>query len=293
MHEPEGIRSFLLAEFGWTVADIAEVGKGAWSTAYGFVAEGRDLVIRIGRHVDDFDADRAASTHRSRLLPIPEVLHIGPFAHEHCCISTFAPGTPLELCSVPEWNAVVPSLADAIEAMRRCEPHAPVRAWRDTLLAVDSDHAGTRLSGWRERIERSPAASGALTESMLQLRAIDLDGVRPTLTHGDLINRNVHVVDGAVSGIFDWGCMRWGDHLYDLAWFDFWSPWFPDIDVGLLRAQLDRRWSDEGFEIVNRAERERACLLHIGADHLVYNSFTESRSGLDDLVERMRDLDLI
>ena len=25
-----------------------------------------------------------------------------------------------------------------------------------------------------------------------------------------------------ISGIFDWGCSLCGDHLYELAWFDFW-----------------------------------------------------------------------
>lgn len=150
---------------------------------------------------------------------------------------------------------------------------------------VERDRALARRCARSDEALRTPARLDAL-----DLGDVDVDR---TLTHGDLINRNVHVADRAVTGIFDWGCLRWGDHLYDLAWFDFWSPWHPKLDVGLLRAELDRRWDDAGHTIDRRAERERACLTHIGVDHLVYNSVIESWSGLDDVVHRMYDLDLI
>lgn len=297
MRDLDDISRFLHSGFGWDVSAIEEVGRGAWSTAYGFVGDGRALVIRIGRHLGDFEADLAAAAHRSPELPIPEVLHIGPFAGEHCCVSTFAAGTPLEACSAAAWQRVIPSLVDALEAMRRCAPGGPVRSWNDQLLAADKDHAGTRLAGWREKIDRSPDAVTALDDAMTQLRSIDLRvelaSIQPTLTHNDLVNRNTHVDQGSISGIFDWGCMRWGDHLYDLAWFDFWSSWYPELDVGLLRAELDRRWHNEGYEIANRGDRERACLLHIAADHLVYNAVIDSPTGLDELLARMVDLELI
>ena len=181
--------------------------------------------------------------------------------------------------------------------MRACGPDRPVRPWGDMLLAVDDDHVGTRLAGWRDRIVRSPPAVDALTSVMTELRTINrdvhLDGVAATLVHSDLINRNVHVDQRSISGIFDSGCMRWGDHLYDLAWFDFWSPWYPDLDVGLLRDQLDQRWASSGSSPDRRDLRERACLTHIGLDHLIYCSVIESWDGLAEVVERMRSLDLV
>lgn len=297
MTEPVDVRAFLRAEFGWVVDSVEEVGRGAWSTAYRFDGGGRDLVIRVGRHVEDFEADLAAADHRSAKLPIPEVLHLGTYADEFCCVSTFAPGTPLESCSPTEWKTVVPSLVDALEAMRSCVPGRRVPSWTATLFAADDHDREGRLAGWRARIGRLPDAKQALERALSGLRSIDaaigLDGVPLTLTHGDLINRNVHVDDGQVTGIFDWGCLRWGDHLYDLAWFDFWSPWHPDLDVGLLRSELDRRWSDAGYEVVDMAERERACLLHIAADHLIYHAVIDSPSGIAEVLARMADLDLI
>ena len=229
VRDHDQIRRFLRSSFDWEVDEIEEVGRGAWSTAYRFDADGRALVIRVGAHVEDFQADRAAAAFRSSALPIPDVLHVGAFGEVYCCVSTFAPGTPLESCSAAEWAAVVASLVDALEAMRGCRSGRRGRTWSEVLLAVNDDHSGTRLEGWRDGIARSPEASAALDASMSQLRSIDaqigLGTIEPTLTHGDLVNRNAHMADGVVTGIFDWGCMRWGDHLYDLAWFEFWSPW--------------------------------------------------------------------
>ncbi len=293
MTNPDGIERFLRSEFGWDVAMLDEVGRGAWSTAYRFHTDGRDLVIRVGRHVEDFEADAVAASYRSDRLPIPEVVHIGPFAEGHCCISTFAPGKPLEGCKSSEWREVVPSLVDALEAMRACRPSGAVRPWAEVVHAVDGDHVGTRLDGWRRKIARSPSAVDALASVMAQLRSIDLRGIEASLTHGDLINRNVHVEHGVISGVFDWGCLRWGDHLYDLAWFEFWSAWYPELDLGLLRSELDRRWRDAGYTIDDRAARERACLLHIGGDHLIYNAVIESETGLTELLDNMANLDLI
>lgn len=77
MRDIEDIRRFLQSAFGWDVGAVEVVGKGAWSTAYRFNGDGRDLVIRIGRHVEDFKADGSAAAYRSQHLPIPEVLHVG------------------------------------------------------------------------------------------------------------------------------------------------------------------------------------------------------------------------
>ena len=63
--------------------------------------------------------------------------------------------------------------------------------------------------------------------------------------------------------------------------------------MGLLRDELDRRWADVGDAVTNRLERERACLLHIGADHLIYNAVIDSPSGLAEVLDRMGDLGLV
>lgn len=113
------------------------------------------------------------------------------------------------------------------------------------------------------------------------------------MIHGDLINRNVHVVESEITGIFDWGCQRWGDHLFDLDWFTFWSPWHPHLDVPLLIEAVQRRWSQRGYEPLNAATRHKANQLQIGLDHLAYNAWIDDSSALVDVVERMEQLALL
>jgi len=100
-----------------------------------------------------------------------------------------------------------------------------------------------------------------------------------SVIHCDLINRNVHVVGDTITGIFDWGCGRYGDPLYDLAWFDFWSPWFPNLDVDLLV---------EASALPTGGDRHLACLLHIGLDHLGYNATLGDVANLMATADRMR-----
>ena len=99
------------------------------------------------------------------------------------------------------------------------------------------------------------------------------DSMPRSLIHADLINRNVLVDSGAITGVFDWGCSVYGDHLYDLAWFEFWSSWYPDLDMGLLWTTLRRRWQTVGYVPSNMEARLAACYLHIGLDHLAYNAY--------------------
>jgi hygromycin-B 4-O-kinase len=90
--------------------------------------------------------------------------------------------------------------------------------------------------------------------------------------------------------VFDWGCSIYGDHLYELAWFDFWSPWFPELDMQLLHAELEQRWRDAGYSPANKKERLDACHLHIGLDHLGYNAFQGDWANVIATAERMKAL---
>jgi hypothetical protein len=80
---------------------------------------------------------------------------------------------------------------------------------------------------------------------------------------------------GGWAGIFDWGCSLYGDHLYNLAWFEFWGPWHPGLNVAYLRSELERRWREVGYAPADKEARLMARYLHIGLDHLAYNAYRE------------------
>jgi hygromycin-B 4-O-kinase len=293
---PASVLEVLTRRFG----TLTPAGAGAWSAAFRMTApngEGvGDRIVRVGRHVSDFRVDAEMSAYSSAQLPIPKVFEItrldAPDDEFYVCVSEFAPGEPLEMVTAERWVALVPAVADLFDAMRAITPpaDAAMRTWPEVLL--DREDGDDRLGDWQQRLADEPRLLGAYEQSMDRLRELcevpAVAGVAPTLLHCDLINRNVHVMGGGITGVFDWGCRRWGDHLYELAWIEFWAPWHTNLDVGLLRGELVSRWGHDPHP-----ERLAACLLHIGADHLVYHAAIGEPDGGRQVLDRMAALDLL
>jgi hygromycin-B 4-O-kinase len=296
-------RAFLTDYLGREPADLALVGEGAWSRCFGFRRGDEELVIRFGKYLDDFRKDQRAAAYATPALPIPPVLDVGPAFDGYFAVSKRGHGVPLESLSATEWLAAVPSVVAALEALRTADlsatsgfggwdadGRASRASWSSHLLAVGDDTPDRRTYGWRERLAASPGGDAAFTWGFALLEQVVNDTVSRCLLHCDLINRNVLVSDGRISAVFDWGCSLYGDHLYDLAWFEFWAPWTPQLDVRTLRAELERRWHEVGYAPADKAARLLACYLHIGLDHLAYNAYLGDWPAGADVAERMRAL---
>jgi hygromycin-B 4-O-kinase len=295
--------AFLVSHFDPASTDVALVGAGAWSQCFGFHRAGQELVVRFGKYVDDFQNDQRAHANATPGLPVPRVLAIGPAFDGYYCISTRVYGVPLESVSAAQWRALIPSIAAALEALREADistasgyggwgvdGNAPYPSWPSFLLRVGDDTPDRRTFGWRKRLATSPEDEAAFVWGYDLLERLASDAVPRYLLHCDLINRNVLVVGDRITGVFDWGCSTYGDHLYELAWFEFWSPWYPELDMELLRAELERRWREVGYWPEDMASRLRACYLHIGLDHLAYNAYLSDWPTLRATAERMREL---
>jgi len=55
-------QTFLEKRFGIDGDDVEYVDEGAWSRCFGFILNGSEMVIRFGRHLDDFQRVRIGST---------------------------------------------------------------------------------------------------------------------------------------------------------------------------------------------------------------------------------------
>jgi hygromycin-B 4-O-kinase len=279
------------------------IGAGAWSQCFGFQQGSEELVIRFGNHVDDFQKDKRAYGFAHPDLPIPKVLEIGRAFEGYYAISTRVYGVPLENSNSKEWLAVIPSLVSAFEAMRLAEVSdtsgfgswgsegkATCTSWSEHLLAVQNDAPQQRTHGWKEKLFAFPEGDEAFKWGMELLERVASDSVPRNLVHCDLINRNVFVSDGKISGVFDWGCSLYGDHLYDLAWLEFWSPWTPELDIAYFRSELERQWSKVGYIPKDKDSRLLTCYLHIGLDHLGYNAYLGNWDTLMATARRMQTL---
>lgn len=300
--EIERARAFLAEHFG-PVAGIEPVGAGAWSQAFGFTSGGRELVARFGMHLEDFEKDRRACAYAAPDLPIPEVLAVGEALGGYYAVSARVRGAVLENLAPDDWRAVVPALAAALEALRAADISdtagyggwgadgaAPFASWPAYLLSVADDTPDQRTHGWRSRLAQVPGGVSEFAWGYELLRQVADETAPRCLIHADLINRNVLAAGGRLAGVFDWGCAAYGDHLYELAWFEFWSPWHPNLDVPLLRAELERRWAEAGYAPHSYAARLLACHLHIGLGHLAYNAFRGDAELVWQTAERMRQV---
>jgi hygromycin-B 4-O-kinase len=301
----EGARRFLTAHLG-AVGAVELVGEGMWSRAFGFVHDGRELVARFGRHVDDYEKDRRAASWSSPELPVPRVLEIAPWDAGWCCITERVHGDVLEQLDADGWRAVLPALVDVYDALRAIDVSATqgwggwdgdgvarLASWADFLLAVGVDDATRRTHGWRDKLVASRFGDAAFVDGERALRRLvgELPEIDRTVVHADLINRNVFV-DAAsadrVTAVFDWGCSLYGDMLYELAWMQMWEPWYPAMrDAGVVAAITRhvraREPATPAFD-----ERLTACLLHIGLDHIAYNAWTGDTDTLGLVIERTR-----
>lgn len=308
MNHPDGInleqaRTFLVERFQLEQAQVTLLGEGAWSRCFGFEHEGQALAIRFGNHVDDFEKDQVAYRYATPDLPIPQVHEIGEAYGGYYAISTRVHGVVLEQVGADEWRTLVPAVVAALEALRTADiadttgfggwgldRNGSDPSWSARLLAVNTDVPTMRTHGWRAKLATNPEGDAAFDWGYDLLKQVARADVPRALLHCDLINRNVLVDGDQLTGVFDWGCSIYGDHLYELAWFEFWAPWMPQLDVGYLRAALEHQWRTVGYEPPNQAERLAACYLHIGLDHLAYNAYRGDWPTLLATAEQMRML---
>ena len=275
---------------------MAALTGGNWSSAFAFRHDGRDLVIRFGRWRDDFEKDAAAMAFAGPDLPVPRVLEIGDAFDGAYAISERHFGRFLEELDAEGFRRVLPALFRALDTMRAVPVPGDARvmpwsAWLRTLLV---DEPGARVSGWRHKIAASPELDALFVAGQRAFE--DLVDTCPDLRHVlhlDLINRNVLVTDDCtrLEAVFDWGCLAYGDFLYDIAWFTFWAPWHPGLAATDMRAAALDHYAATGVDVENFDARIRCYELHIGVHHLAYNSFVPGREAdLAEIASRVRGL---
>ena len=289
-------REFLADRYGGRASDVAEVRAGDWSTAFAFQLNGRELIARFSRWREDFEKDRAAMAYSCVDLPVPRVLEIGDAYDGAYAISERHFGVFLESLDAEGFARVIPALLRALDVMRSLPvPHDKRSVpWIDWLRDALVDHPGARVSGWREKLAASSELDALFVAG--QKAFDDLSATVPDIHHVlhlDLINRNVLVAEDRtkLEAVFDWGCTTYGDFLYEVAWFTFWSPWYPGLAATDMLSVVRTHYAESDLPVENFGARIRSYELHIGLHHLAYNTFVPGRE--EDLVKiasRLREL---
>ena len=281
------VRSFLERRFP-AVDDLSRFQRGEWSSAFGFRAARRELVVRFGRYGDDYAKDRRAAGWAGPDLPIPRVLELGEAFEGFYAVSERVRGLDLDALDAAGYARILPALFRALDALRRVElpgsgfgiwrpddASAPYRTWQEFLLSV-AHRDDARIHGWRAVLASVPGAQASFDAAYARLE--ELVAVCPDrrgLVHGDLLAGNVLVDGERLTGVLDWANSLAGDPLYDVAWLTFWAPWHPGLDPTRVRALARELFGGPGFE-----ERLQCYEVHIGLDAQQYNAFTRRWSEL-------------
>ena len=298
--DAEQAQAFLLSHFGDDIRDVAFIGRGEWSVAYGFRRGNGSFVVRFGALDEDFRKDRLAVRFAAPTLPIPTVIDVGEAFGGFFAVSERASGGFLDELGGGQMRAMLPALFAALDAARAADlsgttgygtwgadGNAPHATWRAALLDIGNDHPGDRIHGWRERLAASPTGAAPFDEAHAALRELSAHCPEERyLIHSDLLNRNVLVAGDRISAVIDWGCALYGDFLYDVAWFTFWQPWYPAWQGIDFPRAVQAHYAAIGLEVPQFAERLRACQLHIGLAGQAYQAFTRRWADLEATARR-------
>jgi len=271
-------RRFLIERYGPGVTGVAPLRQGVWSSAYGFDLDGRPLVVRFGRHRDDFVRDRLATRYASSDLPIPRIVEIGDVLDGSFAISERAFGTYIDGIDEAGMRRVLPSLFATLDAARRVRlgddagfggwdgaGRAPHPTWRAALLDVATDKA-TRLGpSWRAALAATSVGTGPFAAAFEAMTAlVDHCPEERHLVHSDLLHFNVLVADDRVTAVLDWGSSIYGDFLFDVAWLTFWAPWYPAWSRIDFAHEAAEHYRSIGLAVPYFEERLRCYEFYIG-----------------------------
>jgi hygromycin-B 4-O-kinase len=298
-------RTFLRHRYGSAAKDVLELGGGDWSRAFSFRLDGEALVARFGRYPEDYLKDHWAMSFSGPDLPVPIVLEIGDAFGGAYAISELHEGRFLETLDEPAFRRLTPGLLRVLDALRlvpvaadagcrwRSNGETDGTSWRQWLQAALVDTPGERVSGWRAKLSVVPELDDLFRAGERALGAA-LDGcpeVRHVL-HLDLLNRNVLVTGNgqSIEAIFDWGCLAYGDYLYEVAWFTFWQPWHDGLAAIDFRSVALNHYTATGVDVPRFDDRLRVYELHIGLTHLAYCAFARHASDLFAVARRLREV---
>lgn len=290
------VQRFLTERYKSGITDIAALSGGEWSQAFGFNHANRKLVVRFGRHQEDYIADQHMAAYGSKQLPIPKVLEVGEAFDGYYAISERAFGVMLDDLDKSAMRRVIPSLFATLDAMRDADisnttgygyvdkaGNGKSASWYDFLLTI----ADNKIPGWEDGLANSPVGIKPFEQSqkILGELARDLPVVR-TLNHTDLAAFNVLVNNDQITAVIDWANAVYGDFLYDLANFTFWGPLYKPLKGIDWEAEALDHYNTIGFEVPEFERRLRCCMISIGLGSMSYYGYKKDWTYLELVAKR-------
>lgn len=220
---------------------IEPIGDGWWSQALSFYSNDEKLVIRISKHLTDFEKDDFAYKHfKSFEVPIPKIIEIGQFNTQFFyCISEYYEGIPSDQI-VTNGHSNLPIAKKILQPLYHIHQldtdkllgwgttdangHGLFKSWQEYLLAV---YNSKYPISWEE-LSINTWLDAKLFKELLK-KMENLFAYLPSkkqVLHGDYGFDNLLLtIDNEISAVIDWSETTLGDSLYDLVHMN--EPWNP------------------------------------------------------------------
>lgn len=272
------------------IHDFQVLKGGAWSAAYKFSTNAGDFIARVSATDLNFTKDQGAFDLAHEVLPVPRIVSIDQLGDKYICVSEYQQGDHFETLPAERLKIIKPSVIDLFENLHSVDIAHTIgygrwggglvgahKSWREFILSVsdDIDQKENLIHGWRVNLNNSELHRRQFEEIFAELkqRTDTLPEARH-LVHSDLLNFNVLANVEKISAVLDWGSALFGDSLYDLAWFEFYEPWYPEFaKINLVEDIRAKMFEVDSAE--NQKERLLAYKLHITLDSMAYNAFKE------------------
>ncbi len=215
-------------------------------------------------------------------------------------MSPFIEGTYLETLSLPKLENTLPSLLRMLRAVRvinlagtsgfgfwNRDGKGSHDSWKSFLLDDKNEAEGSLINGWKAQLEASTMGMNAYQKLRGTFeRLVELCPEERSLVHSDLLNRNVLTSSGSVTAVLDWGSSIYGDALYDVAWFTFYEPWYPQFqELRVAQRLLEDFRADPHTNKVDIEARLMCYQLEIGIGSIAYNAFKQNWENAEEAAD--------
>ena len=283
----EELQTFVQQLYSDTTITLTPFGTGAWSYAFLFATQKKKYVIRTSNILENFEKDELAYSYNCLTLRIPKMVRLGSVSGRYYAISKYVHGSYFEKQNANCLNTLLPSLKDMLSALYKVDLSqttgygnwtkpgiANHKSWHTYLLDVVNDPKHMLITGWKKNLENSVVGTKSFTALYKRLEQYVhfCPNIRH-LIHSDLLNFNVLVQHGAISAVLDWGSSKYGDPLYDLAWFLYYEPWYPEFTKIKLCEELITHFKFIIKDTENFEGRLLCYKLHIGLESIAYNAY--------------------
>jgi hygromycin-B 4-O-kinase len=291
---------FLQEKFNQDAAELTLLSGGDWSQAYSFVHQHKKYVLRWCHSSETFEKDTVAGSLSCEAMPVPKVIASGVKFDTHFAITEFAQGKFINTLNADELTNVLPALFNLFDALRTAnitnttgyggwdkDGIGSQKGWKEYLLGVKGDDDKERFtSGWYAHLAKTTIGTQSFDRlySRFETLVEKCPEVRE-LIHSDLLNYNLLVSDTKISGVIDWQCSLYGDALYDVAWFIFYEPWFPEFATVQLGQKLMAHFETVTANNSNLKARLLCYQLHIGLDSIIYNTFKKDWKAVQEVAD--------